>query len=152
MNDARQEALPETWASREFPILREAARLIEANPPMVGGRAHEIAAATGLSDEQVTHGLRALEAEGLITVKWLMGAGAARVPEISGDARRILGTWPTPATALDRMIAALEQVAEHADDAGERSNARKFAAWLGSTSTTIGASVAAAVITGQLPH
>jgi len=60
--------------------------------------------------------------------------------------------WPTPETALDRMIAALEAIADNTDeDEDTRTRARKILDGLGGAGRQIGISVAAAAIGGQIP-
>jgi hypothetical protein len=61
------------------------------------------------------------------------------------------GLWPTPETALDRMIAALDTIAANSSDEDTRTKAQKFAAWLRASGTTVGISVASTVLTGQIP-
>lgn len=146
------ELLPETWDSRELPVLREAVRLIEADDGFGSARLGDIALAAGLEEGDVIKSLRALESAGLIEARWAMPAQAARVVQISGRARQLVGQWPSEETALDRMLAALEAIASKTDDPEEKTRVRKFAAWLGAGATTVGTQVAAAVITGQIPH
>ncbi len=70
--------------------------------------------------------------------------------DVTQTALYAVGAWPTPETALDRMLAALDKIAQNTDDSGTRTNAQRTAAWLRS-SATVGLTVASAMITGQLP-
>jgi hypothetical protein len=56
--------------------------------------------------------LKALEAAGLIEMRWMMPAHTGRLTELSADARRLVGLWPTPRTSFDRLLAALEREAD----------------------------------------
>lgn len=145
------ERLEDTWNPREWPVLREAARLTEIAPIGVGARLHEISDATGLDDDTVFRAVRVLADDGLVDVAWRIPPRGSRVTQISGEARRLVGLWPTTETALDRIIDALEAIAEHTDDEDTRTNAQKFRAWLKSGASTVGFGVAQAAITGQLP-
>lgn len=142
--------LPDTWNSRDFPVLLEAARRIDAEIG-AGVRFADIAQATGLSEDDVVIAARALDDAGLVELRLLMPAKAGRIVRITARARQLVGHWPTEQTALDRIIAALEAIASNTDDEDTRSNARKFADFLRTSANTVGLSVAAAAITGQLP-
>jgi predicted ArsR family transcriptional regulator len=145
------ERLGDTWDAREYPVLRETARLLEIDDTFAGVRLHDIATATGFEPETVLRSLRILEHAGLVDLHLVMPAIAGRVTQIAPEARQLVGQWPTAETALDRVIAALEAIAENTEDEEERTKAQRFAAWLRSGATTVGLSVASAAITGQLP-
>lgn len=142
--------MSDQWNNRDLPVLVASVRGVDVD--FSGIRIHEIASETGLSDETVMLALRALESDGLVEVRWAMPARAARVVRVSGEARRRVGVWPTAETALDRMVAALEAIAQNTDaDEDTRSRARKILEGLSGAGRQIGISVAAAAITGQLP-
>jgi predicted ArsR family transcriptional regulator len=103
--------LDDTWHNREIPTLTHAARLIEEAEVGMGARLHDIAAASGLSEEDTHRSLKALEDAGLIEVRWVMPARAGRVVRVSAGARQLVGMWPNPETAFDRILAALETIA-----------------------------------------
>ena len=73
------------------------------------------------------------------------------VSSVTRDGLTAAGAWPTPETAYDRMVAALEELAENAGDEDTRGRARRFLDGLTGAGKTIGISVATAAITGQLP-
>jgi hypothetical protein len=144
-------ANPDTWSWRDLPVLREAARGVDAEP-ILGIRLGEVAEATGLNNADVYRASKALQAAGLVELREYAGDGSDNSFEgVSGAARVLVGQWPTEETALDRMIAALEEIAANTDDSDTRTNAQKFAAWLRTGATTVGLSVATAAITGRLP-
>lgn len=145
------EPLPDAWVSRDLPVLREAARIVDADANFAGARFHEVAEATGLHVDDVLLAARALESAGLVELRLVMPAKAGRFVRISAEARRDVGLWPSPETGLDRMIAALEAIAENTDDDDTRTRARKILDALTGAGKTIGLSVAAAAITGQIP-
>lgn len=145
------ERLDDTWYSRELPTLTAAARIIENEPAPHTARFQAISDETGLDHDQTGRALRALEAEGLIEVRWTMPQQGARVVRISGEARRVVGLWPSPETGLDRMIAALETIAadEHEPEP-KRSRARTILGALGGAGRDLGVDVMGAVIASQL--
>lgn len=145
--------LDETWHRREFPVLREAARLLETSEAGQGAPSGSICAATGLDDTAVFRALKALEAEGLVTVRWVMPSTHARVVEISGQARRLVGLWPpAPADGVERMFAALEAIADDTnEDDDTRSRARKALDGLTGAGKHIALAMATAYATGQIP-
>lgn len=145
------EPLEDTWNARDLPVLREAARLLEADETLSGVPLHEIATALEMDAVVVLRSLRALERSGLVDLRLVMPATHGRVTQISGPARQLVGQWPTEEQALDRIIAALLAIADASEDEDERSKAQRFAAWLRTSASTVGVSVATAAITGQLP-
>lgn len=62
-----------------------------------------------------------------------------------------VGIWPTPETGLDRMIAALEAIADHGNDEDTRTRARKILDGVSGTGKHIGLAMATAYATGQIP-
>lgn len=84
-------------------------------------------------------------------MRWVMPAHAGRVKRVSAEARQLVGLWPTPETALDRMIAALDAIAEHTDDEDTRTRARKVIDGLTGAGRQIGIAAATAVVTGHIP-
>jgi hypothetical protein len=89
-------------------------------------------------------------AGGLITVELVGGGGF--VSRVSGDARRLVGSWPTPETALDRMIEALEAIAANiATDEDTRSRARKLLDGFQSAGRDVASAAARAAITSHIP-
>ena len=143
------EPLADTWTARDLPVLRAVVETLEAGSGSIPS-ADKIAAATGLTTEDVNRAARNLERAGLVELLGTWG-GPSHFNNFHGRAPELVGMWPTPETALDRMIAALEAIAENTDDEDTRTRARKILDGLTGASKTIGLSVAAAAITGQLP-
>lgn len=144
------EALPDTRHSRDLPVLRSIAAQLEGRSLYGYATISQVAEDLSLNDDDVQRAIRALEGEGLIRRHENPGL-FGRVVGMSGEARRLVGLWPTAETALDRMIAALEAIAENTEDDDTRSRARKILDGLTGASRTIGLSVATAAITGQIP-
>jgi hypothetical protein len=144
------EPLTDTWHNRDLPVLREVVRLYDRGIGRVV-RVSAIEAALDLDEDDIQRALNALAMDALIDTEGSMQKKYLTVSRVSGEARRKAGAWPTEQTALDRIIAALEAIAENTDDPEEKSKAQKFAAWLRTGATTVGLSVASAAIGGQIP-
>lgn len=144
--------MTDQWNDRDFPVLKAAVHAIDHDVNATGMRLTDLATAAGVSEDDTFLALRALESAGLLDVRWSMPARAARVHRASGEARRLTGAWPTPETALDRIITALEDIADNTEaEEDTRRRARKILDNLAGAGRQIGISVAAAAITGQLP-
>ena len=144
--------LDDTWTHRDFPVLREVVRLFDLSEPDAPVWAEAVADATGLTLQDVSRAGLALEADELVTVDGYAERPVQRFLRVSGAARRLAGIWPTPESALDRMITALEAIAEHTDDEDTRTRARKILDGMTGAGRHIGLAAATAVVTGQLPN
>lgn len=145
--------LPDRWHDRDFPVLRALTARFEAGSRPL--RAPEIAEELGLDVDAVRMSIKRLGDAGYLvrpTNGPRLGSLAGEfVNDITPDALTATGVWPTPESALDRMIAALEAIAANTDDEDTRGRARKILDGLTGAGKSIGISVAAAAITGQIP-
>jgi hypothetical protein len=137
--------LPDTWHSRDLPVLRAAVTIIDATNQMAS--LQQLAEATGLSEDDTRRAVLALNrggyVEGAITPVWgddLVDG----VNDVVGEAYRLTGAWPSPEAIADRFLAALTDVAEHGTDEVTRSRARKALDGLGSLTRDTLVSVAGA--------
>ncbi|WP_043456605.1 hypothetical protein [Gordonia polyisoprenivorans] len=128
--------MEDTWTNRDLPVLRAAVRLYDEYdlPPS----AEQIEAECGLDDDTVQRALKALYREPFFE-KGIVGGGEIRfVGKPTGEAQRVAGMWPSPTTQLERLIAALQAVAD--DDSRpdeERSRFRQVALLLGGAASQI---------------
>jgi hypothetical protein len=94
-----------------------------------------IQAEVGLESNQMRAGLAALESAfpPYLTVQQLFAEDfvEGHVQEISERARRTLKTWPTSDDVLDRLVAAIEALADKEPDPAEKSRLRSAAGVLG---------------------
>ncbi|MGY1826243.1 hypothetical protein [Blastococcus sp. SYSU DS0541] len=112
----RPELLPDTWFSRELPVLIEAVRHFDAsNQPLP---TDTIADSLGWDVDQVGAAVRRLERVGLLEELGvgLGTAGGDYVARVSADAYRATGAWPTPEIAADRLLAALQAAVDKAPE------------------------------------
>lgn len=143
--------LPDVWATRDFPVLVEVARQVEAGETMIRG--DHVATTTGLPLEDVVLAARALTARGLVvtedvtaedTVPWFVG--------LSGEAYIATGLHPSGDDAVSSLVAALRQAADLADDPEEKTRLRALAdAALGVGRNVLGA-VLTTWLTAQIPN
>ena len=133
---------------RDMCVLRTVVRLYKAERRPIPAR--EVAAALGMEYTDVADAYANLELG-----RYVHGARNERTisDHVFGITERALyatGVWPTPETALDRMVAALEAIVENTDDDDTRSRARRVLDGLTGAGKQIGISVATAAITGQI--
>jgi hypothetical protein len=113
---------PDTWYSRDRPVLAEILRQMEGKPGAASPG--DIQAELGLSKEQYWLAIQALDAEGFVDAS--LGPNGP-IMNVSADARRELGAWPTPENLADRIVAGLEAAAQ-AEKEPERKRALQSAA------------------------
>lgn len=143
--------MPDNWNNRDLPVLRVIVELADEQP---GEWVYvwDVAPQLGWdrNDVRVQQAGRRFESAGWCET-------THRGPKIDGfrnpssDALRAVEEWPTPETALDRIVGALEQLAREATDDDTRTRARKILDGLQGAGKRIGLGVATAAITGQMP-
>lgn len=119
-------ALAQTWATRELPVLRSALRRIDAGEEFPN--LESIREEVGLSSDQMRLSVEALANAWppYLEVSW-MGGGAGFIDAVTERTRRELGTWPTSASVIDGLVAALERAAENASEPEQGSRFRSIA-------------------------
>lgn len=142
---------PDTWTTRDLPVLRAVARLLEDDRTAVAS--DEIASAVGLDKRDVVKALRLLGDEHIrIDDMSSLGPADYVVTGITTAGLRTVGQWPSPETAVDRMIEALEQMIDNTPEGSPKQSRLKASlAWIRDTGRDVMVEVAAAAITGRLP-
>jgi len=146
------ELLPDTWASRDLPFLLECVRRI-ASEEYGSVDPSRLALEMGMSEADGQLAVRALlEADPPYLSTALPGDGRIMsVRGITERARRTVGVWPTGDTAVQRLVAALEEAAgDETEDQDTRGAAAKAASALKGAAGKIAIGVMTAVITGQV--
>jgi hypothetical protein len=144
--------LPDTWHSRDLPVLRTIVRLHDADPiDLVRVNHIESELAGTLSEDDIQRAGIALEEAGLIDISGSSGLPLLFVKSITANARQLAGSWPTADTAADRLLAALDALAAQSHDEPTRTRARTVREQVGGFSRDTLAAIAATVITGQIP-
>ena len=143
------------WTPRDLPFLRVLHARLEADPdPDEPTTGRPVVADQGWTEAEGTRALKNLLRGGHVvelptTARFGDGPLDAYL-DVTEKALYAVEAWPSPETALDRMIRALDAIADNTDDEDTRSNARRTADWLRRSVNTVGLSVAGAVISGQL--
>jgi hypothetical protein len=141
--------LPDTWFSRDLPVLIEAVRHFDGtNQPLA---ATTIAADLGWQVEKVTAAVRALVRGGYVEELGIsMGPGGEWIGQVAGEAYREVGAWPSVDTAADRLLAALDAAVENAPEGEPKSRAKRIRDGFLSAGRDFAVDVASGVLTGQI--
>lgn len=112
-----------------------------------------IAEESGMELTDVGRAAVALEDGGLIGLRRTLSAGDPSpwiVVEVSGQARQLVGQWPTAEQFTEDLIRGLEAAAEEEPDPERKSRLRAVASSAGTVARSVITDVAAKVITRQL--
>jgi hypothetical protein len=145
--------LPDTWFTRDLPVLRAIARLVDA--PEHGGSPYLLGAvvpASGLPKAQVVVAAKALASAGYIEPLTNHAGDIVRITAISAEARRLAGLWPTPQGEWDRLLEQLAARAERAPTEVERARWRAFAEAAAAVGAHDGALLMSALVGGYVPR
>ena len=146
---ATTDRLSDVWAVRDFPVLRETARMIDqgARTPSID----DLAVATGLEPAQVSLAVAALERRGLVEANRAWG-GPTGIKAVAGEAYLLTGLHPDGDDMVSQLVSALRQAADQSSDASEKSRLRKLADAAGDVTRDVLAGVLISVATGQITH
>lgn len=139
----------DTWTWRDLPFLEAAVNGVDRRPGF-GRNIHEIAAEIGISETDANAAAAALSDAGLISTR--TDAETMDVHAVSGQARQLVGSWPSEQTFADRLVATIDAMAEHATTDDERTRLGRLRDALSSAGRDLLVSVAASVISGQIPR
>lgn len=142
------EPLDDVWITRDYPVLREVTRHIDAGDVHV--HQNVIAEALGLEPDEVRRAAAALERRGFVTLTH--DTGPVRFVEVSGPAYLITGLHPDADDALSRLVQALQQAAAQASDQDERTRLRRAADALLGVSRDVMTGVLAAYLSSFVPR
>ena len=148
------EPLVDTWRPRELPVLRALVLELDQDPRR-GVSAEELALRMPNQDnilwDNDTVGralVRLTQAQYVTAVQTPSATGSAglplRITGVTEKALRATGAWPSADLVADRLLDALQDIADHGDDAVTRSRARKALEALGGFTREVLVSVAGA--------
>ena len=145
-------ALDDVWFTRDLPVLRAIARLVDS--PAHGGAPYlgQVVPASGLPKPQVTAAARALVQAGYVEALTNVAGDVVRFTGISPEARRLAGLWPTPQGEWDRLLEQLALRAEKAPTEVERARWQSFARAAEAVGADDGALLMSALIGGYVPR
>ena len=144
--------LDDAWFSRDLPVLRAIARLVDE--PASGGAPYvgQVVPASGLPKAEVTAAAKALMSAGYVEALTNYSGDIVRFTGISPEARRLAGLWPTPQGEWDRLLEQLAARAENAPTEVERARWRAFAEAAQAVGPDDGALLMSALIGGYVPR
>ncbi|MFB6636278.1 hypothetical protein ACFCYF_03375 [Streptomyces chartreusis] len=106
-----------TWADRDLPVLDAMVKYLHE---AAGARVPEltdIAELTGLEIADVTKAAFALESDHLLELRTPMtGPGGWLVKSVAGEARSMVGQWPTAEQFVDEVVRRLQAAADEEPD------------------------------------
>jgi hypothetical protein len=146
------EPLPDTWFTRDLPVLRAVARLVDG--PEHGGNPYlgQVVPASGLPKPDVLAAARALATAGYVEVLTTYSGEIVRFTGVSPEARRLTGLWPTPQGEWERLLEQLRTRAAHAPTDVERERWQRLAEAAADLGDDDGALLMSALIGGYVPR
>ena len=144
--------LPDVWFTRDLPVLRAIARLVDG--PEYGGNPYlgQVVPASGLPKPDVTAAARALVSAGYVEALTNYAGEIVRFTGIWAEARRLSGLWPTPQGEWERLLEQLEARAAGALTDVERDRWRALADAAVALGPDDGALLMSALIGGYVPR
>lgn len=145
--------LPDVWFTRDLPVLRAIARLVDE--PRHGGAPYllgSVVPASGLPKAEVVAAARALADAGYIEPLTNHAGDIVRITGISAEARRLAGLWPTPQGEWERLLEQLAARAAHAPTDVERQRWRALADAAAAVGDDAGALLMQALVGGYVPR
>jgi hypothetical protein len=145
--------LPDVWFTRDLPVLRAIARLVDE--PKHGGAPYllgSVVPASGLPKAEVVAAAKALVSAGYAEALTNHAGDIVRITGISAEARRLAGLWPTPQGEWDRLLEQLTARAQNAPTDVERQRWRAFADAAAAVGPDHGALLMSSLIGGYVPR
>lgn len=140
--------LDDVWASRDFPVLVEVTRRIDA-----GARAvmiDEVAETLGWEPAMVAKAGAALKRRHLIEAGGAWQSPVAYFTNVSEEAYLLTGLHPDGDDAITNLVSALRQAANQVDDPDEKTRLRRLADGFLGISKNVASGVLTAFITQQI--
>jgi hypothetical protein len=133
-------------AVRHFDAARDPGAFI---PPLA---AVTVAEHLGREVEDVMAAVRALARGGYVEeMRASMSSKAgSRIKQVSAEAYRAVGAWPSPDTAADRLLAALQAAVDNAPEGEAKNRARRILDGFRAAGRDFLVDVASGVVTGQI--
>lgn len=140
-----------TWADRDLPVLDAIVKYLDDAVGTLYPELRDIAELTGLEVKEVGKAALALQGDHLIELGQSAGGpGTWHVSNVSGDARRLVGQWPTAEQFVDEVAQRLLAAADEEPDPERRSRLRELASSAGDVARTVFVDVTASVISRQM--
>jgi hypothetical protein len=144
-----QNRLPDRWHSRDFPVLLEAARLLDAGEMPVSS--DDIAANLGFEEDEAVAALQALH--GIYTtgdaLSSLGGVMGYLITGLTERGRRVSGLWPDEDQTADALVKLLTKAGDQVQDEEDASALKRAGRLLRGVPASVLADVTAALIRQQ---
>lgn len=134
--------LPDTWYSRDLPVLRAVVQHFDQTVQPLPGSA--LVDPTGLTEPDIAAAARNLNRGRYVEL--LPGMQGVHFKDITDRALTATGAWPSTHTMADRLLATLDQRIEQAATPEEATNWRKFRDFVGGVGRDFVIDLAAAMI------
>ena len=144
--------LPDTWFTRDLPVLRAIARLVDEPPHGSAPYLGAVVPASGLPKPEVVSAAKALVDAGYVEALTNYAGEIVRFTALSPEARRLTGLWPTPQGEWERLLEQLEARAAGALTDVERDRWRALADAAVALGPDDGALLMSALIGGYVPR
>lgn len=148
-------AVEPTRFDRDLPVLETVIQLLEEQGyPGAFVQVSQIAERSGIDAHTVMAALSAMQ-HTYVSLHLVFAGGDPYPQMVSGvtaEARRVVGQWQTPDAVTDRLLAALNEAAEHEEDPAKRSRLRSAADAVTGIGRDVLVNVITAAATGAIPH
>ena len=145
-------AMDATWARRELPVLEAIISDLD-QAPVTGAwpDAHDIAASSSLSLDEVGAALLALDGH-YITLVRPLALSDWHVTAVTADARRAAGQWPNAEGLVEQLAARISEAAEQETDQERKGRLQAVGRGLAGTAKGVAVNVVSAYLEHVLPH
>lgn len=140
-----------TWVSRDLPVLNAMVKYLDDAAGASMPELRDIAEITELEVVEVGKAALALESDGLVELgKTSGGHGTWYVRRVAGEARRLVGQWPSAEQFVDEVAQRLQAAADEEPDPERRGRLRELASSAGDVARSVFVDVTASVISRQM--
>ncbi|MFF4548611.1 hypothetical protein ACFY1J_30995 [Streptomyces sp. NPDC001406] len=140
-----------TWADRDLPVLDAIVKYLDDAAGAKVPELRDIVELTNLEVVEVRKAALALQSDGLIDLRMYAGGPETwDVRGVSGEARRLVGQWPTAEQFVDQVVRGLQAAADEEPDPERRGRLRELAGSAGGMARDVFVDVATAVISRQM--
>ncbi|HUY51689.1 MAG TPA: hypothetical protein VMV92_39310 [Streptosporangiaceae bacterium] len=135
--------MEDTWFSRDLPVLDAAVKLFQSKDFV---EVRDLAGATGFEIDDVAQALPDMRYVYVSEIQTMGEKADWPIGDVTPDARRAVGQWPTPENVVARLAEEFSAAAEQEPDPEQRSRLRAVASVLADTGKGIAIQVVSKVI------
>jgi hypothetical protein len=135
-----------TWWTRDRPVLDAAVRRFQEEDFVY---VRDLASDTGIPVKDVARALLDMRYEYVGEVQSMGDQEGWCITEVTPEARRAVGQWPTPENVVASLAVAFSTAADNEQDAERRGKLKSIAGFLADTGKDLAAEIVAKVIARQ---